>query len=418
MNWKTISMAGVAAIALVGTAAFAGPAAADPTGTQASSAPTNEELEQRIEALEAELQSAEMRQASDHQAVVTAAATPSAPPLLGWWGNTTVGGLVFFDFSNIESKSNGVDNPQDGTHFDIKRFYLTLDHQFDDVWSANLTTDFTYDSSVGATQLYIKKAYLQAHVADWATFRAGSADLPWVPFAESIYGYRYVENVLVDRTKFGTSADWGLHAFGKFGPDTGLKLEYAVSAVNGAGYKKPGIGLGTNRSEGVDWEGRVDLKYDGFVAAIGGYTGKLGKDLGAGTTFHTAEREDALIGYVGNGIHAGVEYYHQSNYDTVTNPLSDNGDGYSFFGAYQFMPEWGVFGRYDTTKPNARLQPDYTNHYYNVGVEWTPVKIVNLSLVYKHEDGSHGTFTDSNGTIGGSIHGDYSEVGLFGQFKF
>ena len=31
---------------------------------------------------------------------------------------------------------------------------------------------------------------------------------------EGVYGYRYVENTLVDRIKFGNSADWGVHVLG------------------------------------------------------------------------------------------------------------------------------------------------------------------------------------------------------------
>ncbi len=136
-----------------------------------------------------------------------------------------------------------------------------------------MTTDFTYDSTVGATQVYLKKAYLQAKLDDAFIVRVGSADMPWVPYAEDVYGYRYVENTLIDRVKFGTSADWGVHVLGKFAD--GL-LAYQFSAVNGNGYKKPGfIGL-VNRTATVDVEGRVSLNYEGFQLGVGGYDGKLG----------------------------------------------------------------------------------------------------------------------------------------------
>ena len=63
-----------------------------------------------------------------------------------WWGNTTLGGRVFFDATSVQNKNAGVKNPQDGFHFDIKRFYLIVDHKFNDVWSADLTTDATFDT--------------------------------------------------------------------------------------------------------------------------------------------------------------------------------------------------------------------------------------------------------------------------------
>ena len=59
----------------------------------------------------------------------------------------------------------------------MKRFYLIVDHTFDDTWSANLTTDFNYISADGETQVFIKKAFLQGKLPDALWGRAGSADL-------------------------------------------------------------------------------------------------------------------------------------------------------------------------------------------------------------------------------------------------
>jgi hypothetical protein len=386
-----------------------------PPAAATETAATNAELEQRIEALESEVQQSEMQNAKSTNDIQTALAG-----VTGWWSNTSISGRMYFDLSNINNKNDDVSNPQNGTHFDIKRFYIGIDHKFDDVWSANVTTDVTYDGSTGATQLFLKKAYLQAKVFPWLTIRAGSADMPWIPFVEDQYGYRYIENTLIDRVKDGTSADWGLHASGAFGDPDDLLFEYAASVVNGAGYKKPGFGLGTNRSKGMDFEGRADVKYDGFVLGIGGYSGKLGKDLGDDSTFHTAQRFDALAAYVANGFRVGVEYFSESNWDTVTTVPSDHGHGWSGFASYQFLPEWAAFGRYDYVKPQAAtgFQPHFNNDYYNLGIEWTPVKIVNLSLVYKHDAGDNGEFTDSNGVIGGVDSGHYNEIGLFGQVRW
>jgi hypothetical protein len=418
-------MSGVAAVALVAfaQAGYAQKSGSDsmsnstpaPMAQPAPTGPTTQELAARIDALEAELQQSEVREAADHDAIA------GWQPSSGWWDNTSISGRMYWDLSDITNKNNGVANTNNGTHFDIKRFYIGVDHKFDDVWSANITTDFTYDSTVGATQVFIKKAYLQGKFDDALIMRIGSADMPWIPFDEGVYGYRYIENTLVDRVKYGTSADWGVHLLGSYGDD--LKFEYAFSAVNGAGYKKPGMGLGTNRSEGMDYEGRVDVKYMGFVAAVGGYSGKLGNDHGPGTTFHTAQRFDALLGYVGNGFHAGVEYFSDTNYDTVTNSKSDSGDGWEGFASYQFLPEWAVFGRYDVVKPQKGVlfQPHFTNNYENVGIEWTPTKIVSFSFVYKHDGGHDGSFADQNGTIGGtstSTSGAYNEFGVFGQLQW
>jgi hypothetical protein len=50
----------------------------------------------------------------------------------------------------------------------------------------DLTTDFNDSSSTGETQVFIKKAYVQARIADALAVRAGSADLPWMPYSEGV----------------------------------------------------------------------------------------------------------------------------------------------------------------------------------------------------------------------------------------
>lgn len=123
--------------------------------------------------------------------------------------NTKVGGTMFFDATNqdhdekignarsIQKDGHGSTN---GTGFDVKRFYLTVDHKFDDVWSANLTTDFNYQSTLSQTSLFVKKAYVQGKFDPLFTVRFGAADMPWIPFVEKWYGYRYVENTITDRS--------------------------------------------------------------------------------------------------------------------------------------------------------------------------------------------------------------------------
>ena len=160
-------------------------------------------------------------------------------PKTGWWEGTSVSGRMYYDVTSIDQKDDGVKQAQNGVNFDIKRFYISVDHTFNKTFSADITTDFNYDSGpAGATQLYIKKAYLQAKLSDAAVIRLGSTDLPWVPFVEDIYGYRYLEQTLIDRTKFGTSADWGVHLAGKV-PAGMVTFNYALAAINGSGYKKP-----------------------------------------------------------------------------------------------------------------------------------------------------------------------------------
>ncbi|MEO8018623.1 MAG: porin [Pseudomonadota bacterium] len=326
---------------------------------------------------------------------------------------TTVGGKMYADVTSYDLSNDGNDSAANGTGIDVKRFYLGVTHNFDDIWSVNVTSDFNYVANDGETQIYVKKAYAQAKLSDAFIARVGSADLPWVPFVEDLYGYRFVENVIIDRLKFGTSADWGLHAGGKAAEG---RFNYAASVINGAGYKNP------TRSNSVDFEARLGFApVKGLTLAVGGYSGKLGKDVEGSATApqHTAERVDALAAYVNGPLRVGAEYFQASDWNQVTTIASDKADGFSVWGSYNFSATWGAFARADSAKTSKDLSADLKDEYFNVGLVTRPRKNIDIALVYKHEkvDGG-GTVSTSNGTIGGLNEGKYSEVGVWAQVAF
>ncbi|WBO23180.1 hypothetical protein [Sphingomonas abietis] len=383
-------------------------------------------------------------QAAQTQAVAAQTAVPtevktqlaSLPkPKNAWANDTSISGRMYFNFSNISMKSNGAKNAADGTGFNIKRLYIGVDHTFNSVFSANFTTDIS--NVVGSTAnanapansatspaastalvgkgFYVKKAYLQAKLNPALIVRLGAADMPWIPYAENQYGYRHVELTLIDRTNYGTSSDWGVHVLGDL---AGGLLSYQFSVVDGAGYRNVKV------SKSVDFEGRVSTSYKGFYAAAGGYSGKRGNDtqnlaLPTGLDHvRTASRENAMVGYKNKMFNLGGEYFHAKNWNNTTTVVQDKSDGYSAFGNVNFAKQWSVFGRYDWVKPNKETNPDLKDHYYNVGLQWEPVKIVDLALVYKRDRAENGTISTQNGTIGGSREGIYHEIGLFGQLRF
>jgi hypothetical protein len=226
---------------------------------------------------------------------------------------------------------------------------------------------------------------------------------------------------MIDRTKFGTSADWGVHALGSIPLGKDVSLNYAGAIVNGMGYKKPGFIGGVNHTNRMDFEGRVSLAAYGFTAAVGGYDGKLGKEVTGTATYHDATRFDALLAYAKGPIRAGVEYFHANDWNDVTqaNPaLTNKSEGWSGWGSFAFTPQLSVFGRYDNVKPKDTTTPALSNDYFNVGIQYEPTKIVDFSLVYKQDKVNNGTYGTQNGTIGGVHNGTYDEVGLYGQFRW
>jgi hypothetical protein len=383
-------------------------AAADATITQASAI---EETQAKLELLQAQV---EALQASLDQMKKSAVQETPAWKTMEWASGTKIGGKAFLNISSINHKSNGVDQGDNGTQTELKRFYLSVDHKFNDVFSANLTTDFRYGTNGTSKDVlvYVKKAYVQAKLAPEFFVRVGSADLPWVPFAEGVYGYRYIENTLIDRTKFGTSADWGVHIGGTIGDGI---VNYAASAINGAGYKTL-----SRSSNTVDLEGRIDVHpIKSITLAAGAYTGKLGKQAdNIPDTPHRATRFNALAAYTDDRVRAGVEYFWSKNWNNVTTLTSDKSNGWSAFGSFAFTKDLAIFGRYDWVKPNKETNPDLKDHYFIVGLNYKAIKGIDIALVYKRDKAKNGLISTSNGTIGGIDDGPFDEVGVFSQVAF
>lgn len=393
----------VAAIAAVFGAS--GIAAAMPAVAQTASTPSTassssdelQQLQQQISALQTKVNQLEQQQ--QQQAQTLASAPPAQPDSAAAWADSTkINGVMYTDFTNIDQTSNGAKTNSSGNGLDVKRFYLSISHQFNDIWSANLTTDFNYSSVDGETQLFVKKAYVQGTFSKLATLQVGSANMPWIPFVEDWYGYRYVENTLTDRLHYANSADWGVHLLG----DNGM-FNYQVSMVNGGGYKKPA------RSNSVDFAGRLGFQpIKGLMIAVGGYSGDLGHDTAsASPVINTAHRYDAMVAYKANGLRLGAEYFHASNWNNVTSPKTDLATGYSLWGSYDFGPA-AIFARYDEAKPSKDLDSSLKDTYYNAGVSFPLTKGVDLALAYKHERLKDNTSTDTK----------TNEIGAWAQIKF
>ncbi|MES2120873.1 MAG: hypothetical protein V4513_09885 [Pseudomonadota bacterium] len=378
-------------------------------------------LQQQVEALQASIDQIKAQTMKDDKPTFASAKA-------SWAEKTKISGKAFFNVSNISQShtdllGNTTNDVQEGTQTELKRFYLGVDHQFDDTFSANVTTDFRYGANGTSKDVlvYVKKAYLQAKFSPALVARIGAADLPWVPFVEGLYGYRFVENTLIDRTKFGTSADWGVHLGGTFG--TNNMFSYAVSAINGAGYKTL-----SRSSNTIDLEGRVSVNpVKNITLGLGGYSGKLGKSNETVNTNHRATRWNAVAAYTDSRIRLGVEYFSARDWANIASApvptpapttIHDDSDGWSAFGSFAFTPKLTAFGRYDWVKPSKDLKPLLNDQYFNVGLNFKPIDKIDLALVYKHDRVKNGTLSTSNGVIGGADEGKYDEVGIFGQLAF
>ncbi|UQA23958.1 porin [Stenotrophomonas sp. NY11291] len=409
MRSHLLAAAVVASLGLVSADAFAAPASSGVSQAQL------QQLQAQIAALQAQVQqlqndSQALQAQSDAQSEVNITQAQalegaqktqtSVDKLAKLVNDNKIGGRMFFDLTNIDKTSNGKDTAASGTGLDVKRFYLTVDHKFNDIWSANLTTDFQYSSAIGNTELFVKKAYVQGSFDPAFNLRVGAADMPWIPYVEKFYGMRYVENTLTDRLKYGNSSDWGLHGFGNLGNN----FNYAISVVSGAGYKNP------TRSKGMDVEGRAAYTpNENFVVAVGGYSGKLGKETDIQSAENTYTRANAMVAYASSDFRVGGEYFQAKNLNNVMTVATDKTSGWSVWGSVR-VTDGGinVFGRYDDTDVSKTLDPTLSDKYWNVGVEFPVMKNLKLSTVYKYTHLANASDKKNDKTKEFGVWGDLS----------
>src|SRR6185295_4208222 len=282
-------------------------------------------------------------------------------------------------YADVTSKSNKdefthVKTGDSGVGVDVKRTYFTFTHSFDKVWSAVFQSDIG-DQGARRYDVFVKKAYIEAKLKPMATFRLGSADTPWIPYVEGLYGLRYLETTITDHLSFGTSADWGFHILG-----ANPLWAYAVTVGNGRTYSNP------SRSKSVDFEGRLSFTpVKGLNLAVGGYSGKRGLETDAVPAKHTANRSDALIAYNTDKFKIGGEWFQAKNSNTVTAVAPDKSDGFSGWGQFNLNTDWSVFAKYETAKPSKDLKPKLKEIYFNVGVQWRLNRAFAGSLIYKND---------------------------------
>ena len=358
--------------------------------------------------------------------------TDKAVKAVDWAAGTKVGGQIFFNTSAITAKnSHGAAVERDGA-FQIKRGYVSVEHTFNKTFAVNVTADIdpvlasktvgngSVNTPVPAAArtdqgFFVKYAYLQATIDPALVIKLGSAKQPWIPFVDDIEGHRYIDKNLVDQYGYGNSADWGVHVGGTL---LNKIVSYDVAAVTGAGFRDP------QNSSHVDLEGRVSASYLGFTAGVGGYTGKLAASDPVSVpnlTPRTASRINALVAYQGKldgiGFTVGGEYLFAKNFgDKIVSGTSatDKARGEAIFASVQPIDKWSVFGRYNWVRSNALTAPAKDDIAYNVGVQYEPLKGLDLSLVYKH-DTARGGFSGGNVASGQASR---SEIGLYGNVKF
>ena len=106
---------------------------------------------------------------------------------------------------------------------------------------------------------------------------------------------------------------------------------------------------------------------------------------------------------------------------------SDAAKGYSLLASYALNSTWNVFARYDSVNLSENVLPNLKDKFYDAGIDYKPLKSLDLALVYKNEQVYDGAATigsaDANGSyvIGGATSttsGTFREIGLYAQYRF
>jgi uncharacterized small protein (DUF1192 family) len=162
---------------------------------------------------------------------------PTGAKLPEWLGRTTFSGTSYFRYSR--ELQAGM---KDANGFEFDRIYFIVRSQLTDRVSLRFTMEGG-EKRDGAGYFDIATKHLFIEVSkfgfDGSRLAAGLADLPWVPYEEGVWGYRFQGKVFADREGYLTSTDlglgWKIDFPGKLG-------DFHFSAVNGEGWTKPEAG--------------------------------------------------------------------------------------------------------------------------------------------------------------------------------
>lgn len=131
----------------------------------------------------------------------------------------------------------------DFNEFDIDRLYLTFDGQLWEKGRFRVTLEGGDIRENGTDQFDVstKHAYVEFQDVFYEGFyvRLGQVDLPWVPYEEKLWGYRFQGPVFADRSGYITSTDMGITFGSPLPKDYG---EWQVAVVNGEGWRRNEIG--------------------------------------------------------------------------------------------------------------------------------------------------------------------------------
>lgn len=281
----------------------------------------------------------------------------SALPLFA--GSAEVGGKLYIGY--FYELTDGNSTTRDSNYFHLTRFYLDVKgkHPFSEEGKAyigyRLTTDAGDINKKGYYEVFIKFAFLEmGELLPGLKIRLGQIPTPWIGNEERIWGFRFIDPVMVDKFKYMSSADRGLGIVYK-----APFVDIEANIVNGEGYNKP------ERTKHKDGMGRLsvypfammDNKYfKGFSILGYGHYGFYNEDTVRNRYIFGIAENTGVINFM-------VSYFIGQD-GPSSKPVNANGisaHGFIDIGKLIFTDvkrSFGFFFRYDKLDPNTDKADD------------------------------------------------------------
>lgn len=305
-----------------------------------------------------------------------------------WYKKGTIHGKIFANFHTSGSDVGSLNV------FEVQRAYFGYKINFDNNWGANLKLDignpidFQLNSGeslvVSRRFAFFKNAYLQYKYENLKV-QFGIADAFQFKVQENFWGYRYISASFQDLNKFGPSADIGVFVSYKF--TDWLNADYSLNNGEGYGQIQNDDNLKNTLGVTVNPIKQLTLRVYGDTYSLSD-SAQLSLALFAGVKL--------------DNFSLGGEYNHQTN-----NALREGYDmsGYSFYSTYKLMSKYKVFARYDHLSSTDIEDADTPGTFlpWNEkrdgdfvigGVEYMPIKNINMSLNYRHKLASSDKYSD------------------------
>jgi len=282
-----------------------------------------------------------------------------------------IDGEVFFSFQKYLTQASAVSYNK----FDITRAYINFKKALSEGANVRVTLDAARLAAAtdptGSSQYlldFLKYAYVELPLADNPNIslstKLGLQQTVWAPFAEKLWGNRYIAKVFTDDEGIISTADFGI---GFQGTLKALGAEYALTLMNGSGFKNPE----TNSGKDIALRLNKDIfsGANGGSVVLGAYTVMTDR-FGAGSD---SAIYGAMLGYKsepGSSLYAEYLGGKRSAADI---------SGYSVGGYFFLLPEVYILGRYDYYNPDISTSASVVQKTF-AGLSYVWTKEVRVAL--------------------------------------